>query len=182
MSLTRRQCLLMLGTAADSLAAAPLAAKWREIAAATDGVVGAAALLLGTGPDAGQTISLNGDARFPLASVCKLPIAMNIFAMVDEDKLTPDQPIEVLPRDVVSSVSPLAARWPAQRKFPLGEMVEEMVAHSDNTAVETFFRIGGEGPGMAARFRQWKVAGIRLDRSERQCGLDRNGVEHYPPT
>lgn len=60
-------------------------------------------------------------------------------------------------------------------------MIELMVARSDNTAVETFFRIGGEGPAMAARFRKWKVDGMRVDRSERHCGLDRNGVEHYPP-
>jgi beta-lactamase class A len=60
-------------------------------------------------------------------------------------------------------------------------MIDLMVSHSDNTAVETLFRIGGEGPAMAARFREWKIEGLRLDRSERQCGLDRNGVEHYPP-
>jgi beta-lactamase class A len=60
-------------------------------------------------------------------------------------------------------------------------MIELMVAQSDNTAVETLFRIGGEAPAMAARFVEWKVEGVRVDRSERQCGLDRNGVEHYPP-
>jgi beta-lactamase class A len=56
-----------------------------------------------------------------------------------------------------------------------------MVARSDNTAVETFFRIGGEGPGMAARFREWKIEGVRIDRSERQCGLDQSGVNPQPP-
>ena len=119
--------------------------------------------------------------RFPLASVCKLPIAMNLLALVDEGKLALNQEIEVLPRDVVPGVSNIAKRWPAQRRFPLNEMIELMVAHSDNTAVETLFRIGGEGPALAARFRQWKVEGVRVDRSERQCGLDRYGVEHYPP-
>jgi hypothetical protein len=34
---------------------------------------------------------------------------------------------------------------------------------------------------MAERFREWKIDGVRVDRSERQCALDRNGVEHYPP-
>jgi len=86
-----------------------------------------------------------------------------------------------LKRDVVSGVSSIAPRWKAQRRFPLNEMIELMVARSDNTAVETLFRIGGEGPAMAARFREWKVEGVRVDRSERQCGLDRNGVGNYPP-
>ncbi|MEP6962064.1 MAG: serine hydrolase, partial [Acidobacteriota bacterium] len=177
MKLTRRQCLLTLGAAAAATAAPDLLNEWRKIASATDGIVAAAALHLRTG----HRLSLNGDQRCPLASVCKLPMAMNMFALVDEGKFTLQQPIEVLLRDVNTGVSPLSERWPAQRSFPLDEMLELMVARSDNTVVETFFRIGGEGPAMAARFRQWKVSGMRIDRSERQCGLDRAGVEHYPP-
>jgi beta-lactamase class A len=176
MKLTRRH-LLALGTGISAAADRTLSEEWQRVAGATDGTVGAAALHL----TYGRFVSLNGDERFPLASVCKLPIAMNILALVDEGKLTLNQEIEVLPRDVVSSVSTIAARWAAQRRFPLNEMIELMVARSDNTAVETLFRIGGAGPAMAARFREWKVEGVRVDRSERQCGLDRNGVEHYPP-
>jgi len=177
MKISRRRCLLALGTAISASARQELHAQWRSISAGTDGVVGAAVLH----PGSGELFSLNGTERFPLASVCKLPIAMNLLALVDEGKFALRQEIEVLPRDVVSSVSPLAERWPAQRRFPLQEMIELMVAHSDNTAVETLFRIGGGGPAMAARFHQWKVEGVRVDRSERRCGLDRNGVVHYPP-
>ena len=177
MKLTRREHLLFLGAGICSAAERTLEEKWRRIAEDTDGIVGAAALHL----TSGRLVSLNGDERCPLASVCKLPIAMNMLALVDEGKLTLDQKIEVLARDVVSGVSSIAPRWKAQRRFPLHELIELMVAESDNTAVETLFRIGGEGPAMAARFREWKVDGVRVDRSERQCNLDRNGVENYPP-
>jgi beta-lactamase class A len=173
----RREFLFALGTSAATASSQPLLDQWRHIAAATDGTVGAAALHL----NSGQLVSLNGDERFPLASVCKLPIAMNLLALIDEGKFTPDQEIEVLPRDVSSSVSDIAKRWPAQRRFPLAELIALMVSHSDNTAVETLFRIGGEGRAMAARFAEWKAQGVRVDRSERQCGLDRNGVENAPP-
>jgi len=176
--LTRRTCLFALG-AGISVARqkSSLLEEWRRIARTTDGTVGAAALHLTTG----QLVSLNGDESFPLASVCKLPIAMNMLALVDEGKFDLTQTIEVLPRDVVRSVSPIAQRWPAQRRFPLDEMIELMVARSDNTAVETLFRVGGDGPAMAARFRQWKIEGVRVDRSERQCGLDQSGVDSQPP-
>jgi beta-lactamase class A len=177
MKMTRRQCLVTLGTAISATAGQDLLEQWRKIAAGTDGVVGAAALRLGSE----RLYSLNGNEPFPLASVCKLPIAMNLLALVDEGKFALNQEIEVLPRDVVSSVSPLAGRWPAQRRFPLKEMIELMVARSDNTAVETLFRIGGESAALSARFREWKVDGVRVDRGERQCGLDRYGVLHYPP-
>lgn len=177
MKVTRRQCLWALSSSVAGAADRDLVQEWRRIAAETDGTVGAAALHLASG----QMVSLHGGDLFPLASVCKVPIAMNMLALVDEGKLALDQEIEVLPRDVVSGVSDIAKRWPAQRHFPLNEMIELMVARSDNTAVETLFRIGGEGQAIAARLRKWMVAGIRVDRSERQCGLDRNGVEHYPP-
>jgi beta-lactamase class A len=129
----------------------------------------------------GKLVSMDGDERFPLASVCKLPIAMHLFASIDEGKLRLNQPIEVEARDVWAGVSDIEKRWPAERRFPLGELIELMVAHSDNTAEETLFRLGGGAPAIGARLRQWKVEGIRIDRSERQCGLDRNGVTQFPP-
>ncbi|MBV8905231.1 MAG: class A beta-lactamase [Acidobacteriia bacterium] len=151
--------------------------EWLEIAQETDGIVGAAALHLSSG----MIVSMNGDERFPLASVCKLPIAMHILASADEGKLSLEESIEVEARDVWAGVSDIAKVWPAQRRFPLSQLISLMVAHSDNTAEETLFRIGGGGHAMAARLRQWKVNGVRVDRSERQCDLDRNGVEQYPP-
>lgn len=174
--ISRRQCLFAV-TGSLWAATRDLLPKWRKIAQATDGTVGAAALHLGSG----TLVSINGDERFPLASVCKLPIAMHILANVDEGKLRLEEAVQVEARDVWAGVSDIAKVWPAQRSFPLNELVELMVAHSDNTAEETLFRIGGEGTAIAARLRQWNVNGIRVDRSERQCGLDLNGVKKYPP-
>ncbi len=127
MSPTRRHCLWVLAGVAGSAEDRSLSEEWRRIARASDGEVGAAALHLRSG----RFARLNGGDRFPLASLCKLPIAMNILALVDEGRLALDQQIEVLPRDIVRSVSDIAARWPAQRRFLLDEMLELMVAHSD---------------------------------------------------
>jgi beta-lactamase class A len=177
MNPTRRNCLLLFGAALSASARDDVPKEWRRAAEGTDGVVGAAALHL----TSKRGLSMNGGDRFPLASVCKLPIAMNILALVDEGEFALADPIEVLPRDVWAGVSNIAPRWPVQRRFPLTELLEQMVAKSDNTAVETLFRIGGGGAAMAARFRKWNVHGVRLDRSERHCDLDRNGVVRYPP-
>jgi beta-lactamase class A len=176
MKSTRRRYLFSLGASIAAATDRGLVEEWGRIAQATDGMVGAAALDFASR----RLVSMNGAAPFPLASVCKVPIAMNILALVDEGKLSPNQQIEVLPRDVWLGVSTIATRWPAQRRFPLSEMIEWMVTESDNTAVETLFRIGGEAAAMAARFRQWNIHGMRVDRSERQCDLDRNGVINYP--
>jgi beta-lactamase class A len=167
----------LLGARVCKGAQTGLVEEWRRIASQSDGTVGAAALHLETG----ERVSLRGDERFPLASVCKLPMAMNILAMVDAGKLALDQQVEIMPGDVWHGVSEIAKRWPREKTFRLDEMVRLMVAQSDNTAEEALFRIGGGATAMAARFREWKVAGVRVDRRERQCDLDRSGVEGYPP-
>lgn len=172
MAFTRRHCLALFGAGLSTrLSASPpgdLTARWRKIAAATDGTVGASALHLGSG----QSASLHGDERFPMASVCKLPIALHILAMVDEGKLSRGGAIEVLPQDVVPHVSEVAERWPKQKDFPLDELLQLMVAKSDNTAVETLYRIGGGAAPITARLHGWHVDGIRIDRSERECNRD----------
>jgi len=151
--------------------------RWKRIATETDGGVGAAVLHI----ESGEAASLNGDDRFPMASVCKLPIAMNILAMVGEGKLSLKDNIEIPLYDVVPGVSEVAERWPKQKIFPLDELLELMVAKSDNSAVQTLFRMGGGAAGMATRFRQWKIDGMRVDRSEEQCNLDAAGVTTIPP-
>lgn len=180
LAFTRRQCLLVLGASIPVAAGQRLKEVWSRIAATTDGTVGGAAVHLPAG-SAGSLTSLNGDESFPLASICKIPIAMNILALVDERKLALNDQIEVLARDVWAGVSDIEKRWPKQRHFSLAEMVDLMVTKSDNTAVETLFRIGGGGAAIARRLRVWNIVGMRVDRSERQCALDRNGVTHYPP-
>ncbi|HEY1239949.1 MAG TPA: class A beta-lactamase [Bryobacteraceae bacterium] len=162
-------------SSAAAAAETDLVAQWRQIARSTDGTIGAAALHLSSGAHA----ALNGDDRFPLASVCKLPVAAHILAMVDEGRLRRDQEIEVLSLDIFPWVSEIAKRWPQQKRFPLDEILELMVARSDNTGIETCFRIGGGAPALAARLKQWAVEGIRIDRGEEQIALD--AVEaHYP--
>lgn len=170
--LTRREWLAA-STAVTLRAAKPqdLLDRWREIVRSTDGTVGACALWL----DSGRVVSLNGGERFPLASVCKLPLAMNIFALVEEGRLKLNQQVEVAQADVWPGVSDIADIWPKQKSWPVDEMVRLMVARSDNTAEEILYRLGGGAPAMAARFRQWNIAGMRIDRSEKECGRDSTG-------
>lgn len=159
MTLQRREFLGFLGATFAASGKRQLIAEWQQIASATDGVVGAAAMHLKSGEHA----ALNGDDSFPLASVCKVPIAMRLLALVDQGKLSLSENIEVLPRDVWQSwEGDVGSRWPKQRQLKLDELIRLMVAHSDNTAVQTVFRIGGEEPGMSACLRHWHAHGILL--------------------
>jgi hypothetical protein len=104
--MNRRLFLLTFGSLVVEGPESDLVKQWKLIARDTDGTVGAAALHLGTG----KLTSMNGGERFPLASVCKLPIAMHILCLMDEGKLAFHEQIEVLPRDVWSGVSNCSAR------------------------------------------------------------------------
>jgi beta-lactamase class A len=101
--------------------------------------------------------------------------------MVAEGKLSLGDNIDVPLPDVVPGVSEVAERWPTQKRFPLDELLALMVAKSDNSAVQTLFRMGGGAAGMATRFRQWQVEGMRVDRSERECALVAAGIRNIPP-
>lgn len=173
----RRQLIALLGSVSWAATSRSTEERWQQLARETDGTVGAAALNL----DSGKMARLRGSECFPLASVCKLPIALNILTQVDEGKLALDQSIEIPLYDVVPGVSPVAERWPDQKSFPLRELIGLMIAKSDNTAVQTLFRISGGGAGMAEWFRKWKITGMRIDRSERRCALDAAGVKRIPP-
>jgi beta-lactamase class A len=166
--MTRRQYLYLFGAGLSAAPANTLAERWRQIAADTDGAVGASALHLRSG----QRVSLHGDERFPLASVCKLPAAIHILAMVDRGKLSRAAEIEVIKQDVTLGNREVGHRWPKQRRFPLDELLFLMVANSDNTAVETLYRIGGGAAAINARLHGWQLDGIRIDRTERQCNRD----------
>ncbi|MGI9070021.1 MAG: serine hydrolase [Bryobacteraceae bacterium] len=179
LTLRRREFLGFLSATFAASGQRPLIDEWQQIASATDGVVGAAAMHL----KSGQHAALNGQDSFPLASVCKMPIAMRLLAMVDEGKFSLDENIEVLPRDVwLSWGGDVGTRWSKQHEFKLDELIRLMVAHSDdNTAVQTLFRVGGEEPGMTASFRKGRANGIRVDRFEGQCSLEAHGVSNPPP-
>ena len=126
---SRRHFVPLLAAGLCPAADSPVSDQWRRIAAETDGTVGAVALHLGSG----QRASLNPGERFPLASICKLPIAAHILAMVDEGALSLDEEIDIPPSDVWPGVSVVAERYAEQHRFRLDELVEWMVAKSDNT-------------------------------------------------
>lgn len=62
-----------------------------KIAQTAQGRVGVTATVLETG----KSVSLNGNQRFPMQSVYKLPIAMAILDQVDRGKLKLNQKIQV---------------------------------------------------------------------------------------
>jgi len=68
-----------------------------QISQASQGRVGVTAIVLETG----ESVTLNGDQRFPMQSVYKFPIVMAILAQVDQRNLKLDQKMRIEASDIV---------------------------------------------------------------------------------
>ena len=117
-----------------------------QISQAAQGRVGATATVLETG----ESVSLNGDQRFPMQSVYKFPIAMAVLAQVDQGKLQLDQKVRVEASDIVQD-SQILDENSQEMEFSLSELLQYMVSESDSTACDMLLRLIG-GPAVATKY------------------------------
>ena len=112
-----------------------------SIAAEAKGKVGVAAVEL----ESGRSVSLNGDQRFPMQSVYKLPIAMAMLYTVDAEKFALDEQIGVTPVDMVGpdQHSPIRDKFPNGTALTVSELIRSAVSESDGTASDVLMRLIG---------------------------------------
>ena len=137
--------------------------------ALSSGVGGYAAIDL----DTGKRVAMNGDERFPMASVFKIPAAIALLQRVDRGEFKLEQKITITPAEFSRGWSPLrdAARGQAIT-MSLREMLVYMLPLSDNTAVDKAFTMMG-GPAETTKvLRKLGIKGVRVDRRENEVGRD----------
>lgn len=119
-----------------------LIAQFQRFASLTDGTVGIVVRDLGTG----ETLSLNGDTLFPMASAYKVAVAGRIFAMIDAGALT-------LEDRLASPAGPVS----------VATLLDLMLTRSDNDATDLLVARAG-GP---AAVNHWVaglgIRGLRVD-------------------
>src|SRR5262245_9830169 len=79
------------------------AADLLELKAAFDRIVRSAGANVGVSLvhlESGSTLDIQGDRRFPMASVYKLPIAVELLSQVARGKVTLDRPVWITASDV----------------------------------------------------------------------------------
>jgi beta-lactamase class A len=114
-----------------------------EIAQAAKGKVGVGAFLVETG----QAAFLDRSGHYPTQSVYKLPIAMAVLKMVDEERVHIDQDVSITPDDFVRQGfhSPIRNLNPQGTVMPLGEIIRYSISESDGTASDVLLDLTG-GP------------------------------------
>ena len=169
--------LLNAPAAAQKPDLSPLEAAFKRITDRARGRIGVALIHL----ESGATAAIRGDERFPMASVVKLPIAIEVLTQVAERRLTLDRLVWLDSSDIRPCCS-------LERRHPRGdvsrsvlELLELAMIESDNTAADALLELVG-GPDIVERRMRWlRLHRINIDRTEGQLLLDMAGVTNAPP-
>jgi len=139
---------------------------------AADGRVGVAVTVLETG----DTLSVDGNGRFPMQSVYKFPLALAVLDRVDNGELSLDRKIHIKREDLHEGTwSPIREKYPqGDIDLTLGELLAFTVSQSDNNGCDILFRLVG-GPETVGRFiRDLGINDIAIASTEKEMHGDWN--------
>ena len=154
-----------------------LKSTFEQIAGKARGKVGVALIHL----ESGATIDVRGHEQFPMASIVKLPIAIEVLKQVAEGRLTLDHVVWLNSSDIRPCCT-------LERRHPKGgvsrtvsDLLELAMVESDNTAADALLKLVGGADAVERRLRSMGFQTIHVDRSEGQLLLDMAGVTNAPP-
>ncbi|MDT8436163.1 MAG: class A beta-lactamase [Gemmatimonadota bacterium] len=149
-----------------------------RIARRVGGEVGIAAIHLETG----ARISFQGDRRFPMASVSKVPMALEFLRRVDAGEIDLGERLEIPITDFRPGHSPLAS-WSGGKaeRATVDSLFKLTVRVSDNTATDVILRMAGGPAEVTRRLRELGITDVDVDRSEARTFADLVGLPDTVP-
>jgi beta-lactamase class A len=150
----------------------------KQIETSTHGRLGFAVLHI----ESGKQFSFHGNEHFPMASVYKFPIALQVLHMAEDKKIRLEDKFTVTDKELRPGHSPLATLVLKEGNSTLSlyELLELMLSQSDNTASDILLNIAGGPEAVNARMRKFGIENIRVSRSEALLALDFYGVTPIP--
>lgn len=117
----------------------------------------------------GETLSVNGDKRFPMQSVYKFQIGLALLDRVDRALCSLSDSVVIEKKDLSPDLwSPIRESYPDGVTLPLSEVITYAVAQSDNSASDLLLAMAG-GPQRVQRFVHSKgVRQMRIANSEKE--------------
>jgi beta-lactamase class A len=142
------------------------------------GDIGIAAIHL----ESGLHASVNGDRRFPMASVSKVPMALEFLRRVDAGEVSLDERLVLPITDFRPGHSPLAS-WSGGRPVTVtvDSLFRLMIEVSDNTATDVILRMAGGPEAVTRRLRELGIEDMDVDRSEARTFADLVGIPDTVP-
>ena len=155
-----------------------LGAELRKITRRVGHEIGVTAVHLETG----ARISFNGDRPFPMASVSKLPMAIEFLRRVDAGEIDLSEDLVVPTTDFRAGYSPLAS-WSGGRdeRATVDSLFRLMIEVSDNTATDVILRMAGGPERVTGLLRDLGIRDMRVDRSEARTFADLSGIPDTVP-
>lgn len=137
-----------------------------QIVSGKNAVVGVSII----GNNGKDTLSLNGDRRFPMQSVFKFHIALAVLSEIDKGNLRLDQKVEIsksdlLPEDVWS---PLRDENPNGGSFTIERLIQYSVSHSDNTACDLLIKLIGTPKTVEAYIKKSGIQNLQITFNEQE--------------
>ena len=164
---------------ASSALAPDLAAAFAEAEREGQGHLGVAILHV----ESGERGAYHGEERFPMQSVFKLPLAIEVLARIDAGTLRLDEVLRIRPIDIRPGPSgALADELPASGgERTVLDLLERALMSSDNTATDVLLERLGGPRRVTERLRALGFTGIDVSRSEAELMMDFCGVVTRPP-
>ncbi|HTF16470.1 MAG TPA: class A beta-lactamase [Chryseolinea sp.] len=126
----------------DIVAQNSLRAQVAALAESISGDVGIAIRLI----ERGDTLSYHGTHPFPMQSVYKFPLALQLMNDMDNGKLTLEQKVNISKDEYYQTHSPLMKEYPeGDVSLTVTDLLKFMIEWSDNIACDILFRQAG-GP------------------------------------
>lgn len=143
-----------------------LRSKIQEIVSSKRAIVGVSII----GNNGKDTLSLNGDNRFPMQSVFKFHIALAVLSEVDKGNLFLDQNILIGKDDLLPDEfwSPLRDENPNGGVFTIAELIKYSVSHSDNTACDVLIQLIGTPKTVEQYFKKNGIQDIQITYNEKE--------------
>ena len=128
--------------------------------------------------ESGRQLYLNADEPFPMASTFKVPVAYQLFTLVDQGKVRLDSMVTVQPQDLHPGSGTLTNLFDDPGvSLSLRNLTELMLLISDNSATDMVLKAAGGGTAVNARLAQVGVTGISVDRPTIVLIADAMGVK-----
>jgi beta-lactamase class A/beta-lactamase class A VEB len=117
-----------------------------------------------------DTVSINGDKRFPMQSVFKFHIALAVLAEIDKGNLFLDKIIEIKKEELLPEDfwSPLRDENPNGGSFTIEKLIQYSVSHSDNTACDVLIRLVGTPKTVEAYIKKSGINDIEITFNEEE--------------
>ncbi len=138
-----------------------------------DGEVGVAVRHM----ESGQALELNAQTPFPMASVFKVPVLVEVMTQVKEGKFSLDDEISIGKTDQHLGSGILSSLTAPGITLTVRNFVNLMMLVSDNSATDILLeKVGAEN--VNRRLKEYGIEGISVNRSCQELIMDRIGMDY----